>query len=122
MVERRPGLVASAKESVRTLALMEPPLALLPVGVVKLVTILEPLASFERAIAAEALMSALTISPSRISLLPTAPAAMLPARMVSVAMSPVRIVASRILPVVMAPVPIVRTPALVTVASPEKEP
>ena len=66
VVERRPGLVASASERVRTFDEIEPPFALLPVGVVKLVTMLEPLASFERAIAAAALMSALTISPSRI--------------------------------------------------------
>jgi hypothetical protein len=71
---------------------MDPPLALEPDGVVREVTILVPDASFERAMAAEALMSASSI------------------------------VASRIFVLVTAPVPRVRTPALVAVASHEKDP
>lgn len=56
----------SASERVRTFELIEPPFALLPVGVVREVTIEEPEASLVNAIFAELLISAFTISPSRI--------------------------------------------------------
>ena len=88
---------------------MDPPLAFDPVGVVREVMIEEPLASLERAMAAEALMSAFTISPSRI----------LAELTESLARSARAIVPSRILAVVTDHVPRVRTPALVVVASPE---
>jgi hypothetical protein len=67
VVETSPGFVPSARESVRTFEVIEPPFALVPVGVPSEVTIEEPEASFESAMFAEALMSAFTISPSVIS-------------------------------------------------------
>jgi hypothetical protein len=67
VVETSPGFVPSASESVRTFAVILPPFAFVPVGVPRLVTIEEPEASFESAMFADALMSALTIVSSVIS-------------------------------------------------------
>ena len=94
----------------RTFDEIEPPLAFEPDGVVRDVTMLVPLASFERAIAAAELMSALTIESSTI----------LDELTESEARSARAMVPSRILPVVTAPVPIVRTPVLEIVASHER--
>jgi hypothetical protein len=65
-VERSPGLVPSASERVRTFEVIDPPFAFEPDGAASDVTMDDPDASLVRAIAADALISAFTISPSLI--------------------------------------------------------